>query len=128
MQTSDTLPEHSPSISAALAASQLISEWIGEHSPDQILETRDHRLAAGHFAICLEHRGATLLLIAQDMHGSAHALWRPTYENYMRGHWALNVARDEDFKLIAKIKAFPKFDTIIRWLDAASHASEFAKT
>lgn len=120
--------EPSPAIAAALAESELISEWIGDHSPGQILETRNHRLAAGHFAICLGHREATLLLISQGMHGSAHALWRPTYENYMRGHWALNVAQEADFKLIAETKAFPKFDTIIKRLDATSNASEFAKT
>lgn len=130
MQHSATLPEHelSPAIVAALTKSELISEWIGEHSPDHILEMPNHRLAAGHFAICLEHREATLLLISQGMSGSAHALWRPTYENYMRGHWALNVAKEIDFKLIATTKAFPKFDTIIKRLDAASNASEFAKT
>lgn len=66
--------EPSPAIAAALAESELISDWIGDHSPGQILETRNHRLAAGHFAVCLEHREATLLLISQGMHGSAHAL------------------------------------------------------
>lgn len=120
--------EPSPAIAVALAESELISEWIGDHSPGQILEARNHRLAAGHFAVCLEHREATLLLISQGTHGSAHALWRPTYENYMRGHWALNVAQEADLKLIAETKAFPKFDTIIKRLDATSDASEFAKT
>lgn len=45
----------------------------------------------------------------------------------MRGHWALSVAQEADFKLIAETKAFPKFDTIIKRLDATSNASEFAK-
>jgi hypothetical protein len=121
-------PELSRAIVAALANAGEISAWISNHHPSEIMESRNHRLAAPYFAICLEHREAALLLIANDMRGSAFALWRPTYESYMRGHWALNVASEEDFKNIAKNKALPKFDTIIKSLDSKSKNSMFAKT
>jgi len=118
----------SPKVAAALIKAEKITQWIDQHHPGQILETRNHRLAAGHFAICLEHREATLLLISEKMHGSAFALWRPTYENYMRGHWSLNVANDQDFQKIAKTKALPKFETVIKRLDGVSGSSMFAKS
>jgi hypothetical protein len=121
-------PELSPAIVAALTHAGEISDWISNHHPSDIRESRNHRFAAPYFAICLEHREAALLLIANDMRGSAFALWRPTYEAYMRGHWALNVASDEDFKNISKNKAVPKFDTIIKSLDSKSKDSMFAKT
>lgn len=127
--TSDkSQPQLSPAIVAALAHADEISDWISDHHPGQIMETRNHRLAAPYFAVCLEHREAALLLISKDMRGSAFALWRPTYESYMRGHWALNVAEDKDFQQIAKTKAVPKFDTIIKALDSKSKDSMFAKT
>lgn len=119
-------PEMSPAVAAAVANAEGISDWIFKHHPGKVMETRNHRLAAPHFAVCLEHREAALLLISQNMRASAFALWRPTYENYMRGHWALNVAGDNDFEKIAKTKAVPKFDTVIKALDGKS--GMFAKT
>jgi hypothetical protein len=44
------------------------------------------------------------------------------------GHWALNVAGDKDFQQIAKTKAVPKFDTLIKALDGKSQSGAFAKT
>ena len=120
-------PEASPAIDAALASADGISDWISKHHPGKVIETRNHRLAARYFAVCLEHREAALLLISQNMRASAFALWRPTYENYMRGHWALNVAGDKDFQQIAKTKAVPKFDTVIKALDGKSQSGAFAK-
>jgi hypothetical protein len=119
-------PEMSPAVAAALANAEGISDWIFKHHPGKVMETRNHRFAAPHFAACLEHREAALLLISQNMRASAFALWRPTYENYMRGHWALHVAGDNDFQKIAKTKALPKFDTVIKALDGKS--GMFAKT
>lgn len=122
----DSQPEMSTAVAAALVSADGISAWISKHHPGKVMETRKHRLAAPYFAICLEHREAALLLILQNMRASAFALWRPTYENYMRGHWALNVAGDNDFQKIAKTKAVPKFDTVIKALDGKS--GMFAKT
>lgn len=118
--------ELSPAVAAALVSAHEISEWISKHHPGKVLETRNNRLAAPYFAVCLEHREAALLLISQTMLASAFALWRPTYETYMRGHWALNVAGDNDFQQIAKTKAVPKFDTVVKALDGKS--GMFAKT
>ena len=124
----ESQPRVSPSIVAALARASDISDWLSDHRPGQIMESRDHRLAAPYFAVCLEHREAALLLISQDMRGSAFALWRPTYESYMRGHWALNVADDKDFQQLLRTKAVPKFDSIVKALDSKSKDSMFAKT
>lgn len=121
-------PVMSPALAAALANADGISDWISKHHPGKIMETRNYRLAAPYFGICLEHREAALLLISQNMRASAFALWRPTYESYMRGHWALNVAEDKDFQQIAKTKAVPKFDTVIKGLDGKSKSGMFAKT
>lgn len=131
--TPATLPDGShqvmsPALVVALANAERISDWITKHHPRKIMETRNYRLAAPHFGICLEHRVAALLLISQNMRASALALWRPTYENYMRGHWALNVAGVKDFQQIAKTKAVPKFDTVIKGLDSKSKSNMFAKT
>lgn len=119
-------PEMSPAVAATLASADGISAWISKHHPGNVMETCNHRLAAPHFAVCLEHREAALLLISKSMLASAFALWRPTYENYTRGHWALNVADDNDFRQIEKTKALPKFDTVIKKLDGKS--GMFAKT
>lgn len=124
----DSQPEVSPAVATALTNANGISDWISEHHPGKIMETRNHRLAAPHFALCLEHRFAALLLISQSMRASAFALWRPTYENYMRGHWALNVAADKDFQQISRTKAMPKFDTVIKSLDGKSKSGTYAKT
>lgn len=124
----DSQPEVSPAVADALTSANRISDWIAEHHPGKIMATRNHRLAAPHFAVCLEHRNAALLLVSQSMRGSAFALWRPTYENYMRGHWALNVAAEKDFQQIAKTKALPKFDTVIKALDGKATTGTFAKT
>lgn len=121
-------PKMSPAVAAALASADGIGDWISKHHPGKVMETRNHRLAAPYFAVCLEHREAALLLISQNMRASAFALWRPTYENYMRGHWALNIAGDKDFQQIAKTKAVPKFDTVIKALDSKSQSGMFAKT
>ncbi len=69
-----------------MAGADSISDWISKHHPGKVMEKRNHRLAAPYFAVCIEHREAALLLISQNMGASAFALWRPTYENYMRGH------------------------------------------
>ena len=123
-----TDPAMSPAVAAALASAEGTSDWISKHHPGKVMETRNHRLAASYFAICLEHREAALLLISRNMRASAFALWRPTYENYMRGHWALNVAGDKEFQQIAKSKSMPKFDTVIKALDDKSKWGMFAKT
>jgi hypothetical protein len=67
-------PEASPAIGAALASADGISEWIFKHHPGKVMETRNHRLAAPYFAVCLEHREAALLLLSQNMRASAFAL------------------------------------------------------
>lgn len=115
----------SPAVAATLDRANGISDWISKHHPGKVTETRNHRLAAPYFAVCLEHREAALLLISRNMRSSAFALWRPTYESYIRGHWALNVACDNDFQQIEKTKAVPKFDTVIKVLDGKS--GKFAK-
>ncbi len=121
-------PKLSPAFAAVLASADEISDWISKHQPGELVDTRNHRLAAPYFAVCLEHRAAALSLISQNMRTSAFALWRPTYENYIRGHWALNVAGDKDFQQIAKTRAVPKFDTVIKALDSKSKSAMFAKT
>lgn len=121
-------PEVSPAVDVALASADGIGDWISKHHPGKVMETRNHRLAAPYFAVCLEHRQAALLLISQNMRASAFALWRPTYENYMRGHWALNVAGDKDFQQIAKAKAVPKFATVVKALDGKLQPGVFAET
>ena len=54
---------------------------------------------------------------------------RATYEALMRGLWAETCANDLDFENLAKRRVQPKFDTIIKRLDAQGQTGpSYAKT
>lgn len=53
-------------------------------------------IAAGCFDVVHEHRKAILLLVENKLIGSAFSLFRPEFETFVRGVWALRCASDKE--------------------------------
>lgn len=117
-QAYDHEMEQSSVVNAALRASQELSDWINTHHPDGVPHERSSVWAATFYAICLDHRVSIHLLVDHGQRSSAFTLMRATYEALIRGLWAETCADDRDFEQLANTGAQPKFETIIRRLDA----------
>ena len=115
--------QHSPSLVAALSTSIEVSEWIAEHHPKEVLHARRTLIAAPLYGICMEHREAILLLVDHNCRTSAFALWRPVYEALHRGLWAEYCLTESDIERLVKTQHLPKFDTMIKRLDALEPGS-----
>lgn len=100
----------------ALNESVDISDWISQHHPASVIQTRNSMLAAPSYGISLAHREAILLLMRHDCRTSAYALLRPLYEAFIRGLWA-EECDDDALAQLVKTKELPKFDTVIKQLD-----------
>lgn len=122
-------PPLSATVAQAVDESVDPSDWIVAHHPNQILQTRNHMLAGTLYALSMEHREAILLLVRHNARSSAFALWRPTYEAYMRGYWAENCATDQDFSNIkANNNQLPKLEQIVSRLEKFEPETEHART
>ncbi len=81
------------------------------------------RLAAGCLDVALEHHKAVILLIKNQLYGSAFAIVRSLFEAYVRGIWLHRCADDSDIerfkndnfkygfdRLIADVEKLPDFN------------------
>ena len=112
-------PSFSPTVLAAFGRAHEVSAWIAANLPKGVTATKPaERLAAPYFFICIDHRGAILLLLEHDRRSAAFALWRSVYESRMRGLWALFCANDQDVEAIVKRRTLPSLERMIRRLDS----------
>lgn len=105
-------------VTAALATSQQLSDWIQSHHPQRSEPGPEKRIAAVCYSIALDHREAILLLLQHDARSAAFALLRSVYESWVRASWAHTCAAPDE---IARIEAggfLPKVETMVRKLDA----------
>jgi hypothetical protein len=117
MSDSGNRSTHSKPVMDALALSDSMTAWIAAHHPEELAYSESGYLAAKHFAICLDHRASMALLLQHGQRSSANALLRPLYEALLRGLWAKYCADSSALKEVAKRRALPKLETIVRQLD-----------
>lgn len=75
----------------------------------EVKADRRNRLATGCLEMALEHQRAVILLIANNLHGSAFALIRPLFEACVRGIWLSRCATETELKRFADGKDPPSF-------------------
>lgn len=101
-----------------------IIQWLDKKIDGLEISSEDRfRVAAGCLDMALEHHKSLVLLIANDLYGSAMALVRLVFESYIRGCWLAYCATEaqirkflddkldkEFFELIADIEKHEAFN------------------
>ena len=77
-----------------------------------VLDTPGRRWGAGCFHLALEHNDAIIVLIQNQLYGSAWALARPLLEAYVRGVWLASCASNDEVERFSAGHC-PKFNQLI---------------
>jgi hypothetical protein len=94
-------------------------------SYDYPTDPKSQILLAYH-SIMVEHHYAILLLIQNDLNGSAFALVRSLYEPLYRAHWIVGCATTKQLDEVLKGKdIFPKMNEMVEKIDAAFGIGDF---
>ncbi len=98
----------------ALADSASTSAFIASALGTEARLSRAQKLAVASLCICLDHREATLLLVAHGARTSAFAMMRPVFEACVRGCWLGFCANDQQVELLLAGKLSTKLEIMAR--------------
>ncbi|RST51588.1 DUF6988 family protein [Variovorax sp. DXTD-1] len=104
-------------VTAALARSQRLSDWIQAHHPTTVDASDGKRFAAAWYAIAIDHREAIMLLVQRGARSAAFALCRSIYEAWVRASWAHMCASPQEIERFEAQGILPKIETMVRRLD-----------
>lgn len=94
---------------------ETLIRWLDEQIDGLAIKSDDRsRFAAGCLDVALEHQKAIVLLIHNQLYGSAFSLVRPIFESYIRGVWLLNCATDEQLRQIKRDKLRRSFEDLVK--------------
>ena len=98
----DTSPELAPQLVERIRRSEEFIRWLDPRINGVVFEANDRlRLSSGCLDMVHEHQKAIVLLVANQLTGSAFALVRMIFEAYLRGVWLHQCATEaevEEFK------------------------------
>jgi hypothetical protein len=80
------------------------------------------REEVGCLHACIEHGMAIVVLVGEDLYGSALALVRLQFEAYVRGIWLAQCASDSEVDKAGR-DDFPKIDPIIKSLESQAYST-----
>ena len=98
----------------SISNSEKLIQWADSKIDGLEVSSDDRpRIAASCFDIALEHQKAIILLIANELSGSAFALIRLLFEAYVRGLWLRHCASDKEINKFKKGKLDKEFGKLI---------------
>jgi hypothetical protein len=106
------------SLSDALLESDKLRNEMLQLLDDKPIGTgRRSALVAAYFDIALEHHAAVLVLVKNELYGSASALIRPAFEAWLRAVWVAGCASDEDVEKVADDNSFEFPTDMVKQID-----------
>lgn len=78
---------------------------------------RRSALVVAYFDIALEHQAAVLVLVKNQLYGSASALIRPAFEAWLRAVWVAGCASDADVEKVADDNSFEFPSDMVKQID-----------
>ncbi len=84
-------------------------------------------ISSSFFSLSLEHHRSVIVLVEQQLYGSASALLRSLFEAYVKGMWFYHCAKEIDFNNIKKDKFKKQFNNIIKDLEKIKKAKGLSK-
>ncbi len=101
--------------------------WEAIEGRITIVDDRSH-LLLGYGSLALEHQHAIVLLLRNNLIGSAFALVRPVFEILYRAHWVAVCATPDDVDKIRKNTfRFPNVARMTADIDAAVDSAAFGR-
>jgi hypothetical protein len=98
----------------SISNSEKLIQWADAKIDGLEISSDDRpRIVASCLDIALEHQKAIILLIANELYGSAFALIRLLFEAYVRGLWLNYCANDKEIEKFKKGKLDKKFGKLI---------------
>lgn len=92
--------------------------WLDHHIDDLSVPNKLRtRLAGGCLDQALEHQKAIVLLVANQLHGSAFAIMRMLLEAYVRGIWLNRCATDSELERISNGGGLKSFGKLVEAID-----------
>jgi hypothetical protein len=98
--------------------SEALIQWMDKRIDGLEINSDERiRISAACFDIALEHQKAIVLLIANNLVGTAFALVRLLFEAYIRGLWLGKCASSNEIKKYKKDKIEKNFATLIEEIE-----------
>ena len=107
------------SVPELLNKSKELTSWIDTSVHGVSISTSlRNSIAAACFDVVHEHRKAILLLVENKLIGSAFSLFRPEFETFVRGVWALRCASDKELSDYENDKVDSNLSELIAAIEA----------
>ena len=105
--------------------SEALIQWMDQRIDGlEISSDERTRISAACFDIALEHQKAIVLLIANQLIGTAFALVRLLFEAYIRGLWLGKCAKDHEIENYKENRLEKSFGTLIREIEQVEDFQE----
>ena len=106
------------SIQDNINKSEALIQWMDQRIDGlEISSDERTRISAACFDIALEHQKAIVLLIANQLIGSAFSLERLLFEAYIRGLWLGKCASSQEIEMYKKDQLDKSFSTLIKEIE-----------
>jgi len=98
--------------------SEALIQWMDQRIDGlEISSDERTRISAACFDVALEHQKAIVLLIANQLIGTAFSLVRLLFEAYIRGLWLGKCAKDQEIEKYKKNRLEKSFATLIQEIE-----------
>jgi hypothetical protein len=105
-------------VDSKIRKSEALIQWMDRNIDGLEISSDDRtRISASCFDVALEHQKAIVLLIANNLVGSAFSLVRILFEAYIRGLWIGKCATDKEIEDFKKNKLKKTFGTLIKEIE-----------
>ena len=101
-----------------ISKSEALIQWMDQRIDGlEISSDERTRISAACFDITLEHQKAIVLLVANQLIGTAFSLVRLLFEAYIRGLWLGKCASDQEIEKYKKNRLDKTFATLIQEIE-----------
>jgi len=106
-------------IEPKIKQSKELIEWLDKNiNGIEIADENRQRLSVGCLDVALEHQKGIIVLIENNVIGSALSLVRVIFESYIRGVWLNQCATDKELKLFVKDKLEKSFAILVSEIES----------